>query len=130
MEALMSERNPLHGRVVPLELRPLPFGEAGPFLVGADPLARIERYAVSGGMPRYLAELGGGSLRDRVIRRVLDRNGPLWDEARIILDQELRQPATYFSILEQLAGGDKDVAEIAGRARRDNPGVSRYLATP
>jgi uncharacterized protein len=129
MEALMSERNPLHGRVVPLELRPLGFTEAVPFLSDADPLGRIERYAVSGGMPRYLAELGGGQLRERVIRRVLDRNGPLWDEARIILDQELRQPATYFSILEQLAGGDKEVDEIARRARLDNSVVSRYLAT-
>lgn len=129
MEALMSERNPLHGRLVPLQLRPLAFDEAAPFLAGVDPLARIERYAVAGGMPRYLAELAGGSLRDRVIRRVLDRNGPLWDEARIILDQELRQPATYFSILEQLAGGDKHVDEIASRARLDNGVVSRYLAT-
>jgi AAA+ ATPase superfamily predicted ATPase len=129
MEALMSERNPLHGRLVPLQLRPLSFDEAAPFLAGAEPLARIERYAVAGGMPRYLAELTGGSLRDRAIRRVLDRNGPLWDEARIILDQELRQPATYFSILEQLAGGDKHVDEIASRARLDNTVVSRYLAT-
>lgn len=130
MKALMSERNPLHGRLVPLELRALSLGEAAPFLGSEDGAARIERYAVAGGMPRYLTELAtGGSLRDRVCRRVLDRNGPLWDEVRVILEQELRQPATYFSILEQLAGGDKEVDEIAKRARLENSVVSRYLVT-
>lgn len=42
---------------------------------------RIERFAVTGGMPLYLDELGrGGSLRDRVCKRVLDSRGPLFDD--------------------------------------------------
>lgn len=130
MEALMSERNPLHGRTVPLELRPLSFEQASAFLKrGMTPAERVELYAICGGMPRYLSELGGGDLRNSVCSRVLDRNGPLWNEPRVVLEQELRQPGSYFSILEQLARTERTVEQIAARAKMDNRAVSRYLAT-
>jgi AAA+ ATPase superfamily predicted ATPase len=129
MEALMGERNPLHGRLVALHARPLRYPEADAFLSTLAPLRRLERYAVTGGVPRYLTELGRGDLRRVVCSRVLDRNGPLWNEAPVILEQELRQPAVYFSILEQLAGGDKVVEDVARGARLENSTVSRYLAT-
>ena len=64
-----------------------------------------------------------------VCSRVLDRNGPLWNEARAVLEQELKQSGVYFSILEQLAVGERDVEEIASGARIENAVVSRYLAT-
>jgi AAA+ ATPase superfamily predicted ATPase len=129
MDALMGERNPLHGRLVPLHARPLRYPAAHAFLATLAPLRRIERYAVTGGMPRYLSELGRGDLRRVVCSRVLDRNGPLWNEAPAILEHELRQPAVYFSILEQLAAGDRVVEDVARGARLENSTVSRYLAT-
>jgi hypothetical protein len=36
-EALQSERNPLHGRLVPLELRPLSYRRATEFFPADDP---------------------------------------------------------------------------------------------
>jgi hypothetical protein len=59
MEALQSERNPLHGRLVPLELRALPYGRAIEFLDADDPLDRFTPYAIAGAMPRYLPALAG-----------------------------------------------------------------------
>ncbi len=56
----------------------------------------------------YLAKLTTASLRDSVCRQVLDRDGPLWNEGRSVLEQELREPRVYFGILEQLATGEKD----------------------
>lgn len=64
-----------------------------------------------------------------ICSRVLDRNGPLWNEARSVLEGELRQSGVYFSILEQLATGAKEVERIASGARIENSIVSRYLAT-
>jgi uncharacterized protein len=128
MQALMSERGPLHGRLTPLEIRPLRYREAHAFLGTLDPVRGIERYAIAGGMPRYLSELGTGELRHVICTRVLDRNGPLWNEARVVLEQELKQPGVYFSILEQLATGEKNIEEIASGARIENAVVSRYLS--
>jgi uncharacterized protein len=129
MQALMSERGPLHGRLIALEVRPLRYPEARVFLDGLNPVRRIERFAITGGMPRYLSELGRGDLKHVICARVLNRNGSLWNEARAVLEQELRQPGVYFSILEQLATGKKEVEEVASGARIENAAVSRYLST-
>jgi hypothetical protein len=129
MQALMSERGTLHGRLRALEVRPLRYPQTRGFLGTLDPVRRVERFAITGGMPRYLSELGGGDLESVICSRVLDRNGPLWNEARSVLEQELRQPGVYFSILEQLATGAKEVERIASGARIENSIVSRYLAT-
>jgi AAA+ ATPase superfamily predicted ATPase len=129
MQALMSDRGPLHGRLRALEIRPLRYPQARVFLDTLDPVGRVERFAITGGMPRYLSELGQGNLKNVICLRVLDRNGPLWNEARAVLEQELKQPGVYFSILEQLATGEKEVERIASGARIENAVVSRYLAT-
>jgi len=129
MEALFSERNPMHGRLVRTEVRPLPFGEALEFLSSPDSLVAFERYAITGGMPLYLSRLAAGTTREAVCDQVLDRNGPLWNEGRAILEQELREPRVYFGILELLASGDKVLHEIAAPMRMDNQVVTKYLDT-
>jgi uncharacterized protein len=129
MQALMSERGPLHGRLTPLEIRPLRYPHARRFLPTLGPVQSIERFAIAGGMPRYLSALGHGDLGHTVCAHVLDRDAPLWNEGRAVLEQELKQPGVYFSILEQLATGEKEVGRIAAGARVENAAVNRYLAT-
>jgi hypothetical protein len=89
------------------------------FLDALGSIQRIERFAITGGVPRYLSELGQGALKRMVCSRVLDRDGPLWNEARAVLQRELVQAGVDFSILEQLALGERDVEEIASGARMD-----------
>ena len=129
MESLFGERNPMHGRLQRLPVRPLTFGEAGPFLAGLDPLDAFERFAVSGGMPMYLTRLATGRVREAVCRNVLDRDAPLWNEGRVIVDQELREPRVYFAILERLATGAKALNEIAQPLDMTTGAVAKYLGT-
>jgi AAA+ ATPase superfamily predicted ATPase len=129
MEALFGERNPMHGRLIRSELRPVTFEDADPFLGRLDPVAAFERYAIAGGMPLYLSKLGSGTLRDAVCREILDRDASLWNEGRSILEQELREPRVYFAILEVLARGEKELNEIAQPLRIDGAVVSKYLNT-
>lgn len=128
MEALQSERNPLHGRLIPLELRPLPFARASLLLDAHHAQDRFVRFAIAGGMPRYLAALSGGTLRDRVCDQLLRPDAPLWNEGRTIVQQELREPAMHFAVLEQLATGEKQVGELANALRVGSSPVSKYLA--
>lgn len=127
MQALQSERSPLHGRLLPLELRALSFGRASQFIDGTDEQDRFVRFAIAGGMPRYLAALSGGDLRERVCDQLLKPDSPLWNEGRTIVAQELREPAVHFAILEQLASGEKEVGEIADALRTGSSPVSKYL---
>jgi AAA+ ATPase superfamily predicted ATPase len=130
MERLMAEGSALRGRVTPLSVSPFSFSEARPFFQSTDPIDEIARYAVAGGMPLYLDELGrGGTLRELVCRRVLDSRGPLFDDPRRILEQELRQPHTYFSILESLASGAKALDQLGSELRTSGHSLTAYLRT-
>lgn len=129
MESLLAERGPLHGRLVPLQLQPVAFPEARLFLDGLDALAQFERFAVAGGMPRYLNVLGGTvSLRETVCAQVINPNGPLFNEGRAVLEQELRESRVYFSILRQLASGNKASGELVNALRIDAKVISKYLS--
>lgn len=130
MESLQAERNPLHGRLIAMQLHPLPFQQASVFMKHLDPIARFERYAIAGGIPRYLDALGKRrSLEDALSREVLNRNAPLWDEARTVLEQEMREPKMYFAVLHTLLSGAKDLNEVAQLIRAENTTVSKYLST-
>ena len=130
MESLQAERNPLHGRLIPMQLHPLPFVEASLFLDHLSPVDRFERFAITGGMPRYLDTLGKAqNLKDALRDEVLNRNAPLWDEGRAILEQELREPKMYFAVLQALASGDKELNEVTQLLRAENTTVSKYLST-
>jgi uncharacterized protein len=127
MESLFSQGNPLHGRLGQLSVRPLDFAEARGFLADHDALTAFERFAVTGGMPMYLSRLAAGSLRRAVCAGVLDRDAPLFNEGRRIVDQELREPRLYFAILSQLTGGARGANEIAQRVGVETNAVNKYL---
>ncbi len=129
MESLAAERSPFRGRVVPLRVEPLGFRDARAFFEDPSPAGMVERYAVAGGMPLYLRELGRERLETRVCRSVLDPRGPLFDEARAVLSQELREPRIYFAILEQLSAGERTLGELAGALRTTASGLTIYLET-
>jgi uncharacterized protein len=128
MESLLPERGPLHGRLRPFQLHPVGLKEARLFMPGlTDPIIAFERFAITGGMPRYLTVLGDPRpVADVVCERLLNPNAALWDEGKSLL-QELREPKVYFAILEALASGDKDSAEIVTALRSDAQRVSKYL---
>ncbi len=128
MESLLSERSPLYGRLLPLQLKPLDFNDARLFLDGFDPYEQFERFAIAGGMPRYLSVFSEpAKVRTIVCAHILNRNSALWDEGRTVLEQELREPKVYFAILQELATGDKEVNEIVQAIRSDAKRISKYL---
>ena len=127
MERLL--KGPLRGRLTPLLVEPLGFAEAQSF-IGANTAAveRIERYAVSGGMSLYLDELArGGALAERIRMRVLDPRGPLFNDPREVLEEELRTPGVYYSILEELSTGKKSLGDLATTLGRKTTDLQGYL---
>jgi hypothetical protein len=130
MEALLPSEGPLHGRLRRLDVWPLTFAESKGMTSPTDsPEERITRFAVSGGMARYLAELGHSPLRKAVCDNVLDRRSPLFDDPRAVLEQELRSPATYFSILEALADRPAGTEHLTDRLKMRSSQLTFYLDT-
>ncbi len=130
MTGLLSESSPLRGRLTPLSVEPLRFADAQAFVEAGSARERIERFAVTGGATLYLDELGRGrDLRQRVCASVLDSRGPLFNDPREVLEEELRQPGVYFSLLEELAGGAGSIADLATALGKRSNELGPYLET-
>lgn len=129
MERLLAEESPLHGRLYRFFVAPLGPEECAPFIEADDPRDWIERFAVSGGMPMYLDELGrGGPLKRLLTDNVLNHLGSLFEEPPYVLQQELRQPGVYFSILDELASGPRTLGDLSSALGTRGPSLTEYLA--
>jgi len=129
MQGLLSEGSPLRGRLSPLVVEPLSLEEARPFLAPGRLEDGIERFAVAGGMPMYLAELTRGrTLRAAICEGVLDRRGPLFNDPREILEEEFRRPGVYFSLLEELARRERGMEDLTSALRVSHSSLGPYLS--
>jgi len=130
MERLMAEESPLHGRLYRFPVAPLGPDECAPFIDADSPRDWVERFSVSGGMPMYLDELArGGPLKGLLTESVLNHLGSLFEEPPYVLQQELRRPAVYFSILDELASGPRALREISNALDTPSTSLTEYLRT-
>jgi hypothetical protein len=128
MRSLLAEESPLRGRLTPLTTEALSLPDSLPFLAAETMQSRIEKFAVAGGMPMYLGELGRkASLRAAVCKSVLDHRGPLFNDPREILEEEFRRPGIYFSLLEELAAGERGMDDLTTALRASHSTLSPYL---
>ena len=128
-EGVLSYESPLYGRRTgQWELDPLSFTDMHAFVPEADIETQIQIYSVLGGMPAYLEQFDSDQgLFDNIERQILSKGAFLYEEPEFLLRQELREPATYLSILEAIAGGATRVTEIAAEIGKDASSLSRYL---
>ena len=129
---ILGARNPLYGRRTgEWLLKPLSFADSRAFFPDLEVQDQIERYGVLGGIPAYLERFDPkGPLAHNVVRHILSKGAPLYNEPRFLLMQELRDPHTYFSICRAVAMGRTTPNEIAQGAGLSDRGVaSRYLQT-
>jgi uncharacterized protein len=130
MDELFAERSPLFDRTIPLPVHPFDFSEAAAFLGDFPALEAVERYSVAGGMGRYLTDFSEPQpLEALVIDRVLNPRGPLFNEPRTVLAQELVTPHNYFSILAALAGGAASWGDLLSRSGVERNSFGKYLTT-
>jgi AAA+ ATPase superfamily predicted ATPase len=129
---ILGAKNPLYGRRTgEWLLAPFGFREARLFFPRRSIEEQVAIYGVLGGVPAYLERFDpAGSLEENVVRQILSRGSPLYNEPRFLLMQELRDPSTYFSICRAIANGRTTPNEIAQGAGLPDRGVaSRYLQT-
>ncbi len=67
-------------------------------------------------MPYYILQFDPArSLQWNIMHRVLQRGAVLYQEAELLVREELKEPRLYFSILRAIAEGCTRVSEITGR---------------
>ena len=130
---LLDGGAPLYGRVSQtpngrMELTQLPFRSVQEFVPEYNPEDRVFVYGVFGGTPRYLDPLDASrSLGENITRLLCDSDGPLHNEPETVLQMELSEVNTYFSVLESMASGNRSRNEIAQGAGIESTNTSYYF---
>jgi len=112
-----------------LRLEPFKARDVGLFLPGWSAEDRIRAYGVFGNMPYYLAHVrSGDGLARNILDLILMRDGLLHEEARLLLDVELPDASSYFSVLRAIAAGQTRVNQIDQRTGiGDSSRISQML---
>jgi AAA+ ATPase superfamily predicted ATPase len=98
-------------------LRPLSYRDAAMFFPDWSAADRVRAWAVLGGMPYYLEQFDPRrGLEWNIRERMLRRNQVLYNEADLLLREELRDAPTYQSVLAAVADGQTKNADIAARS--------------
>ena len=137
MGGLLSGQAPLRGRAgLELVLQPFPYREAAEFWGLADPRLALFVHMVVGGTPAYREEFvasdAPADLADFdawVVRTALNRQSPLFREARYLLAEEsdIRDPALYHSVLAAIATGNTTNGGIASYIGRRSDQIAHPL---
>ena len=133
---VLAERSPLYGRRTgQLRLMPLSYRDSGYFFPECPAKEKLIAYGVLGGIPAYLNQfaLRSSNYSQRVLEQhikneLLTPQGYLFDEVNFLLRTELREPRTYASLLQAIAGGATRLNEISQRVGLDATSVNKYLS--
>lgn len=123
--------SPLYGRrTAQIRLKQIPFRYYHEFFPNKSRKELIEMYAVTGGVPKYI-ELFSQSrdIYSAIESCVLNRSGYLYDEPHFLLQQEVSEVGSYFSIIKAIAAGNTKLSAIAGVLEVKSTSLTKYLKT-
>lgn len=123
--------SPLYGRrTAQIRLKQIPFGYYHEFFPNKSRRELIEMYAVTGGVPKYI-ELFSESkdIYTAIEKCVLNRSGYLYDEPHFLLQQEVSEVGSYFSIIKAIAAGNSKLSAISAVLEIKATSLTKYLKT-
>ena len=127
----LAYSSPLYGRrTAQIRLTQIPFRYYAEFFPRKSRRECIEMYAVTGGVPKYI-ELFSESkdIYTSIGRNVLNRSGYLYDEPNFLLQQEVSEVGSYFSVIRAIAAGNSKLSAIASALEVKATSLSKYLQT-
>jgi hypothetical protein len=130
MVDLLDYHAPLYGRFTGhLHLKPLPFAATTLFLPHYDAAQRVATYAIVGGIPAYLERFDdSATLAHNVSQRILHSTGIFRVDPLFLLQDQVREPRNYLSVLHAIGQGYHTLSEIAKSAGLAVQNASTYLS--
>ncbi|MDI3537881.1 MAG: uncharacterized protein PWP16_907 [Eubacteriaceae bacterium] len=127
---VLGYKSPLYGRrTAQFKIHPFTFFEAREMLPGFFREDQAVLYGITGGIPEYLSRVDLEKNRDEnIIDLFFDESGRLFEEPVNLLKQELRDPASYHSIIAAIASGASRLNEIATKTGLETSGCSNLLS--
>lgn len=114
MKSLLEKENPLYGRIdAKINLQPMDYYEAASFYPDFANEDKVRLYSVFGGIPYYNRLIDSAeSVRDNLIRLLIEPNARLEDEVPNYLFSEISKMANANEVFSALADGHSRYRDI------------------
>ncbi|SHE92857.1 AAA family ATPase [Caloramator proteoclasticus] len=128
---VLSHKSPLYGRrTAQIIVEPFDFFDSIKFFPNYNFEEQVLTYGILDGIPHYLSNFKDTiPVLENVKRKILNKTSYLYEEPKMLLKQEVREPALYNSIIEAIANGSSKLNEISTKIGVESDKCSKYLST-
>ncbi len=128
---VLNYSSPLYGRrTAQIRLKPLKFSEIWDCYPQKQFKELVNLYALTGGVPKYLEFfLNDKTATENIRLNIFSKSGYLYEEPLFLLEKEVRETVTYFSIMKAIAMGNHKLQKIATALELKANTLSPYLNT-
>ena len=127
---VLSQKSPLFGRrTAQFKIEPLTYLDAARFHPDLSSETNALIYGITGGVPHYINKLAvKNNIKEALLENFFDTSAYLFEEPENLLKQELREPATYNSIITAIANGAAKLNEISQRTGIETAKCTKYIS--
>ncbi len=127
----LSYNSPLYGRRTgQIKLKQIEFKHYHKFFDNLKYKDLIEFYSVTGGVPKYIEMFNGKlDLFDQIEQNILDKKSFLFEEPIFLLQNEVNEIGSYFSIIKSIAAGNHKLGNISTDLEIKQTSLTKYLKT-
>ena len=128
----LNYTSPLYGRRTgQIKLKQIPFENYNEFF--SEKMSErelIEKYAVTGGIPKYIESFKeNDNIYNEIKNHVINKQSYLYEEPNFLLQNEVSEVGNYFSIIKSIAAGNRKLGNIASSLSVSPTNLSKYLQT-
>ncbi len=123
--------SPLYGRrTTQFRVKQIRFQSYPDFFPGKREEELIPFYAVTGGVPKYIETFRDcQNLEEGIEQHILNPQGYLYEEPYFLLQNEVSEIGSYFSLIRAIAMGNRKLSEISAWLGMKQTNVPKYLKT-
>lgn len=121
--------SPLYGRRTgQIKLKQIPFCYYHDFFKGRSNNDLLPFYAVTGGVPKYIEAFHGYTdIYEAIEQNVLNSQSFLYEEPYFLLQKEVSEIGSYFSLIKTIAMGNRKLSSISTNLGLKQTGLTKYL---
>lgn len=127
----LAYSSPLYGRRTgQIKLKQIPFRHYHEFFPDKSEKELIEYYTITGGVPKYIELFYDSSdIYTAIENNILSKSSFLYDEPNFLMQREVSEVGSYFSVIKTIAAGNQKLSKIASTLELKQTGLTKYLKT-
>ena len=121
--------SPLYGRrTAQIRLKQIQFKHYSEFYEGKSDEELLPYYAITGGVPKYIETFQSyDDVYTAIQENVLNPQSFLYEEPNFLLQKEVSEIGSYFSVIKAIAMGNHKLSDIASALGLKQTGLTKYL---